>query len=112
MKIIASNFKTNHTRKSTLHFCEELEKFATQNKVQQQIIVFPPQTALLENRFKTFQIGAQNAYPAQNGSITGEIGLEQLEEFGIQTLLIGHSERREILKESQSFCAEKFDFFA
>lgn len=112
MKIIASNFKTNHTRKSTLHFCEELEKFATQNQAQQQIIVFPPQTALLENRFKTFQIGAQNAYPAQNGSITGEIGLEQLEEFGIQTLLIGHSERREILKESQSFCAEKFDFFA
>ncbi|TLD84524.1 triose-phosphate isomerase [Helicobacter sp. MIT 11-5569] len=117
MKIIASNFKTNHTRKSTLSFCEELEKFITQKKAQNQsfahqIALFPPQSALLDNHFKSFQIGAQNAYPTQNGSYTGEIGLEQLAEFGIQTLLIGHSERREILKESQSFCAEKFKFFS
>lgn len=38
--------------------------------------------------------------------------MEQLEEFAINTLLIGHSERREILKESQEFCAKKFDFFS
>ena len=114
MKIIASNFKTNHTRKSTLHFCKELENFVKKRSLKSphQILIFPPQTALLENHFASFKIGAQNAYPAKNGSFTGEIGLEQLEEFEIQTLLIGHSERREILKESQSFCAEKFAFFA
>ncbi|TLD89195.1 triose-phosphate isomerase [Helicobacter sp. MIT 05-5294] len=116
MKIIASNFKTNHTRKSTSAFCEELERFITQKQAKSQpfahqITLFPPQSALLENRFDSFTIGAQNAYPTKNGSYTGEIGLEQLVEFGIQTLLIGHSERREILKESQSFCAEKFEFF-
>ncbi|WP_297811286.1 triose-phosphate isomerase [uncultured Helicobacter sp.] len=114
MKIIASNFKTNHTRKSTLQFCAELERFVELNRQSftHKIVLFPPQTALLENCFKHFQIGAQNAYPAQNGSYTGEIGLEQLEEFGIQTILIGHSERRGILGESQSFCTSKFDFFS
>lgn len=117
MKIIASNFKTNHTRKSTLQFCQELKSFLAKIESQNQpfphqITIFPPQTALLENCFKGFQIGAQNAYPAQNGSYTGEIGLEQLEEFGITALLVGHSERREMLKESQEFCAEKFEFFS
>ena len=55
--------------------------------------------------------GAQNAYPTQNGAYTGEIGIEQLEEFGIKTVLIGHSERREHLGESQQIVAEKFAFF-
>lgn len=115
MKIIASNFKTNHTRKSTRAFCEELECFVSQKGVKlssYQITLFPPQSALLDNHFRGFQIGAQNAYPTQNGSFTGEIGLEQLAEFGIQTLLIGHSERREILNESQECCTKKFDFFS
>ena len=56
-------------------------------------------------------IGAQNAYPAQNGAYTGEIGLEQLNEFNIKRVLIGHSERRHILNESQEFIAKKFDFY-
>jgi len=58
-----------------------------------------------------FTIGAQNAYPTQNGAYTGEIGVEQLEEFGIKTILIGHSERREHLGESQEKVAQKFSFF-
>lgn len=74
-------------------------------------MIFPPATALLEDSFTHFRIGAQNAYFTENGSFTGEIGLEQLNEFKIQTLLIGHSERREILGESQAMCAKKFSFF-
>jgi triosephosphate isomerase len=54
----------------------------------------------------------QNAYPAQNGAYTGEITLEQLEEFGIKTILIGHSERRHVLGEMQEQIAAKFRFFA
>jgi triosephosphate isomerase len=57
------------------------------------------------------EVGAQNAYPTINGAFTGEIGLEQLDEFGIKTILIGHSERRHILGESQEFIAQKFDYF-
>ncbi len=40
-------------------------------------------------------------------SFTGEIGLEQLEEFNIKTILIGHSERRHILGETQEEIAKK-----
>ncbi|MBX7490461.1 triose-phosphate isomerase [Helicobacter turcicus] len=112
MKIIASNFKTNHTRRSTQEFCTTLESFLNTQKNPNKITIFPPTTALLDNTFKHFSIGAQNAYFTQCGSFTGEIGLEQLHEFQIQSLLIGHSERREILGESQEFCAQKFAYFA
>ncbi len=31
-------------------------------------------------------VGAQNAYATDNGAFTGEIGTEQLDEFGIKTI--------------------------
>ena len=54
----------------------------------------------------------QNAYPILNGSFTGEMGIEQLEEFNIKTILVGHSERRHILGETQEFIAKKYTWFA
>ena len=59
----------------------------------------------------TFSIGAQNAYATVAGSFTGEIGTMQLDEFGIKTILIGHSERRHILGETQNKIAKKYEFY-
>ncbi|MDE5592222.1 MAG: triose-phosphate isomerase [Helicobacter sp.] len=111
-KIIASNFKANHTRKSTLEFCQNLENFLELHHTYPTIRIFPPHTALIENDFKHFKIGVQNAHPIYNGSFSGEIGEEQLEEFLLKTIIIGHSERRLYLAESQEFCAKKFDYFS
>lgn len=109
--IIASNFKTNYTRGTTKAFIKEIQTFVAHTKSAQQVRVFAPFTALdCFSEVETLKVGAQNFYPVQNGSYTGEIGFEQLEEFGIGTVLIGHSERRHILKESQSFIAAKYDF--
>jgi len=103
-KTVAANFKMHKTRKEVKEYLEELKKIKF-NGVK--VAVFPPQSALFEDKI----IGAQNAYPAFNGAYTGEIGLEQLNEFNIKRILIGHSERRHILNESQEFIAEKFEFF-
>ena len=108
--IFAANFKTNHTRASTEKYIEVLKEKLSVKKADDKVYIFPPSTAL--NSYEgDFTIGAQNAYPAQNGAYTGEIGTEQLEEFGIKTILIGHSERREHLGESQEVVAQKFAFF-
>ena len=108
--IYAANFKTNHTRKTTRTYIEELQKKIATKKTEDNVYIFPPSTAL--DRFEgDFTVGTQNAYPTQNGAYTGEIGVEQLEEFAIKTILIGHSERREHLGESQEKVAEKFTFF-
>lgn len=112
MPIIASNFKTNHTRKSTKEYIEKINNYLEQNSINTQVIVFPTSSSLDNfSSVQNLEIGAQNAYPVRNGSFTGEIGLEQLEEFNIKTILIGHSERRHILNETQEEIAKKYEFY-
>jgi triosephosphate isomerase len=108
--IYAANFKTNHTRASTKAYIDSLQEKLMWEEEEDRVIIFPPLTAL-DNFNTTFTVGTQNAYPCQNGAFTGEVGLEQLEEFNIKTILIGHSERREILGETQEQVAKKFAFF-
>lgn len=112
MKIIASNFKTNHTRKSTQLFIDEVNQFLTKEDIKNEVYIFPTATAL--DDFETNDnliIGTQNAYYVKNGSYTGEIGTEQLDEFGVKTILIGHSERRHILGESQKEITYKYNYY-
>jgi triosephosphate isomerase (TIM) len=110
--IIASNFKTNHTRKSTALFVNEVNDYMKENNISSEVYVFPTATSLDSfNTVSNFSIGAQNAYPTVAGSFTGEIGTSQLDEFGIKTILIGHSERRHILGETQNKIAKKYDFY-
>jgi len=112
MSIIASNFKTNHTRKSTALFLNELNDFLESNSILSEVFVFPTSTSLDEfETVSNLTIGAQNAYPVEKGSFTGEIGTTQLKEFSIKTILIGHSERRHVLGESQAEIAKKYAFF-
>jgi len=108
--IYAANFKTNHTRKSTEYYLKELNSKLGAKSTEDKVYIFPPATAL-DIYEGDFTIGVQNAYPAHNGAFTGEIGLEQLDEFDIKTILIGHSERREHMAESQEKVSSKFAFF-
>jgi triosephosphate isomerase len=108
--IYAANFKTNHTRKSTKNYMEDLQSKLSAKKPEDKVYVFPPLTAL-DSFDGDFTVGTQNAYPVENGAFTGEVGTEQLSEFNINTILIGHSERREILGECQRMVSKKFAFF-
>jgi triosephosphate isomerase len=112
MKIIASNFKTNHTRRSTRDFIEEINSFLETQMIENEVYIFPPATALDNIEcVSNLSIGVQNAYYTSNGSYTGEIGTDQMDEFGIKTILIGHSERRHILGESQKEIALKYNYY-
>lgn len=112
MSIIASNFKTNHTRKSTASFVNETNNFLNSSNISSDVYIFPTATALDSfETVPTLTIGVQNAYATDKGSFTGEIGTEQLDEFSIKTILIGHSERRHVLGESQSEIAKKYAFY-
>jgi triosephosphate isomerase len=108
--IYAANFKMNHTRESTKAYIEALKERLAAKDPGDSVYLFPPATAY-DHYDADIILGAQNAYPAQSGAYTGEIGLQQLEEFGIKTILIGHSERRQLLGESQDIVAKKFNYF-
>lgn len=112
MKIIASNFKTNHTRKSTNDFITNVNNFLKEEKINNEVLIFPSATALDKfDTVSTLDIGVQNAHYTNAGSFTGEIGTSQLDEFDIKTILIGHSERRHIMGESQKEVALKFNYY-
>jgi len=109
--IYVANFKTNHTRQSTREYLGKLQPQLIKKNPNDKVYIFPPLTALDDYESSDFTIGVQNAYPVNNGAFTGEVGLEQLAEFNVNTILIGHSERRDTLGESQEEVAKKFAFF-
>ncbi|HHY1333526.1 TPA: triose-phosphate isomerase [Campylobacter coli] len=103
--IFAVNLKCNHTRSSFKIYANILNQYLEAKN--DDIIVFPPSIAFLENELNFIQ-GAQNFYPCVNGAFTGELGKEHLDEFGIKCVLIGHSERRALGDEN--LIKAKFDF--
>ena len=107
MKFLA-NLKCNHTRASFREYAKILDANLSAND---DVSVFAPASAFDEKRH-IFRLGAQNFYPCESGAFTGEIGKAMLDEFEIKDVLIGHSERREILNESEEFLRAKFDFAA
>ena len=108
--IIAANLKTNFTRKQTSDYINELESFVKTNDITQEVLVFPAMSSL-DKYDGDVVVGAQNAYGVENGAFTGEIGSDHLDEFSIKTILIGHSERRHILGETQEVIVEKFNYY-
>ena len=109
--IIAANFKTNHTRKSTKEFVSFVNDYLEDNN-SSEVYIFPSATSLdTFDKKDNLHIGVQNAYTTKAGSYTGEIGTMHLDEFNIKTILIGHSERRHVLGESQALIVEKYKYY-
>lgn len=120
MNIIAGNFKSNLDRTSTINYLQTLDKnlesqanscFSKNIANDAKVFIFPAISSLVNNNYTNIEIGAQNCNPSINGAFTGEISLSHLNEFNIKTILIGHSERRNIFGESDEVCAKKFEFF-
>ncbi len=112
-KIIAGNWKMNLTKKEALHLFGELE-LSVDSLAHAEICVFPPYVFLdalnvARNAGGLLNIGAQNFYPAESGAFTGEISVNHLKDLGLNTVLIGHSERRAIFKEDADFLKQKVD---
>ena len=54
------------------------------------------------------RLGAQNVYFAESGAFTGEVSAEMLSELGLDYVLVGHSERRQLFAETDAEVAKKF----
>lgn len=53
------------------------------------------------------KVGAQNASENENGAFTGEISCSSLADLGIEFVIIGHSERRTLYKETNELLNQK-----
>jgi triosephosphate isomerase len=53
------------------------------------------------------ELGAQNCYPEKEGAFTGEVSPGMLLDVGCRCVILGHSERRQILGENDAFINRK-----
>jgi triosephosphate isomerase len=51
-------------------------------------------------RPSNIQVAAQNSYKVGQGAFTGEISPEMIKDVGVQWVILGHSERRNVFGES------------
>ncbi len=112
--LIAANWKMNKSCSEAYTTAKTLSKLLKSIPKQHEVVIFPPFTAIVATQkgLETSQIalGGQNFYPALSGAFTGETSIVMLKDIGCSWILIGHSERRHILQESETFIAQKTSF--
>lgn len=99
MNLIAGNWKMNKTAREAREFVAELLPLIKDSK--EEVALCVPFTCLgyvreaLGNS-SAIKLGAQNVSWADKGAFTGEISADMLKEFGVDYVIIGHSERRQM----------------
>jgi triosephosphate isomerase len=101
--IIAGNWKMNKTIGQSLDLVTKLKsEVAKINDLD--IVVCPPFTSLfaVSKAIKgtNISLGAQDLYWEEKGAYTGEISPVMLTDVGCRYVIIGHSERRRLFKET------------
>lgn len=105
---IGGNFKMNGNIKSIKDIVKNLNDAKLDPNAE--VVIAPPALYLLltrEHLREGLEVAAQNIFDKPNGAFTGEISAEQLKDSGITWTILGHSERRVILQEDDSFVASK-----
>jgi len=75
-----------------------------------EVVVSPPYVFLpvVKSQLRPeFQVAAQNCWVKKGGAFTGEVSAEMLVNLGVPWVILGHSERRALLGESNEFVGDK-----
>ena len=109
--IVAGNWKMNNDLAQTESLIADLKK---QSKTTNAEVMVAPTFTNLYKAFEALQetdieVVAQNMHFAENGAYTGEISASMLKSVGVETVILGHSERREYFNETDELLAKKVD---
>lgn len=109
-KIVAGNWKMNKNAEETEDLLNELIAILPSD-LNCEVIVAPTfvnlASAVDHLEFTPIQVAAQNMHQAENGAYTGEISADMLQSIGVNTVILGHSERRAYFHESDAIVASK-----
>ncbi|MCX7995385.1 MAG: triose-phosphate isomerase [candidate division WOR-3 bacterium] len=108
--IIAGNWKMNKDPSESRVLIQRLLELAGDVR-DRDVIICPPFTSLaaVSELIKNsrFKLGAQNMHWERNGAFTGEISGLFLKSLGCEYVIIGHSERRHIMGETDEMINKK-----
>jgi triosephosphate isomerase len=106
---IAANWKMHKTVAEAGEFVDALlPRIAA---TQSDVVICPPFTALsavVERRYGTaVKVAAQNMHEEASGAFTGEVSAAMLVELDVEAVVLGHSERRQLFRETDEALARK-----
>ena len=109
--IIAGNWKMNLLASDVKAYAAELVPLVPGFQAWCDTVVCAPFTslcsALREFEGKHVSVGAQNMSQHESGAFTGEVSVAQLKDLGVEYVIIGHSERRELYGETDDSVNKK-----
>jgi len=108
--IVAGNWKMNCDLPMTQDLVAKIKK-ALPKSLDCELMIAPSHPflyAAFNGSLDTpIEVVAQNVSQHESGAYTGEISIDMLQSVGIQTVIIGHSERRDVFHESDQELSEK-----
>jgi triosephosphate isomerase len=109
-RIVAGNWKMNTTRETARQLASGIVKeMGTEDRVA--VVVCPPFPYLATVgevlQGSKVALGAQNCYDQPKGAFTGEVSPGMLTDVGCRYVIIGHSERRHVLGETDAMINRK-----
>ncbi len=112
--LIMGNWKMNANHLEAIQMIQKLSYRLDQDDYDQvEVVVAPPFTAMrsvqivLEQDHIPIGLGAQNCHWAESGAYTGEISPAMLRRLGATHIIVGHSERRQHMDETDEVVAKK-----
>src|SRR6516162_9659907 len=109
--IVAGNWKMHGSRAETAALIEELLARGPEAPAA-TCVICPPFVYLYEAcrllRDSAFSLGAQDVCADTHGAFTGEVSAAMLKDVGCDYVIVGHSERRLLYRESDQLVARKF----
>ncbi len=108
-KIIVANWKINPLteRKAKTLFDETVSGFKGDKNIELVICSPDIYLPLFKNHSQKVKLGAQDCFWKKGGAYTGEISPDILKNYGVSYVILGHSERRINLKETDAMIAQK-----
>lgn len=113
-RLIAGNWKMNLNHLEAIQVVQKIAyQLDAKDHETTDVVVCPPFTSLrsvqttLESDNIPIQLGAQNVYWEASGAFTGEISPTMLAKLNVKYVIVGHSERREVLGETDEMVARK-----
>lgn len=109
--LVAGNWKMNTDTASGQQLAGELAQAAAAPEDGVEVLVCPPYPYLSGVASVTsgsaVQLGAQDVYFEASGAFTGEVSVDMLQDVGCRYVIIGHSERRHVMGETDEIINKK-----